>query len=177
VDEPLPPERSVPDLDDKAGLAVPPSSWQFGMMTADGIDASATLAAVREYLLDPPWGPRWVAGRVVSATVILVLCRFPEGEHVVGVFVDLSELADDPYEEGPLYARALGEIVEPSPAAYVDGADWADGLIDDTENVLWRHFPREGLEGRVRPFVQTWDVSPVEAEWFIGYGNGRTDKK
>ena len=162
---------------DKAGLALPSGSWQFGTMTAGGIDASATLAAVREYLLDPPWGPRWVAGRVMSATMILVLCRFPQGEHVFGIFVDLAELADDPYEEGPLHARALGEIVEPSPTAYVDGVDWADGLIDDAENVLWRHFPREGLGGRVRPFLQTWDRSPVDAEWFIGYGNGRTDKQ
>jgi len=136
-------------------------------MTDDPIDAAATLAAVREYLRGRQWGPAWVAGRVVSATEILVLYRWGGGAPVIGVFLDLAELAADPYEAGPLSGRALGEIIEPSPVSFVDDVDWADGLIDDATNVLWRYFPRDGLEGRVRPFVPAASASPA-TDWFIG---------
>lgn len=108
-------------------------------------DKEEVLSIVKQIVDDPVHGMgasiRWIGGRVLSDETVVVITRFVDGKNVFGNRFDVDKFASD-IKPSPMPVKELAyelveHIVEPFGRAQLMNVDWADGIIEDPDRILW----------------------------------------
>jgi hypothetical protein len=101
----------------------------------------------------------WVGGRVVSPNRLVILVRPRITLSVLGYtwLIDDELRNNDPIPSPEKLAGLFRyEMVEPTSRGFIMNVDWAEGIVDDPQTVIWIN---PDIEREIRHVVRSIDYS------------------